>query len=447
MHDWHGQTVLHPLGLTAVLVCGVALLLLPRRYATFPILVMACFVPPAQRIVVAGADFNLLRIMVLFGVVRILIRQDYRGIRLTPVDALLCMWAVSHALIFVAARGTPEAMLNRSGWMFDCIGFYFLFRCLIREWRDIVSMGYALSILSAPVAAAFLVERASGYNSFSLLGGVPEFTAIRDGRLRCQGAFAHPILAGTFWAVAMPLIAVQWWTHRSRRWLVVVGLASSLVVVMNCASSGPVLSVMAAAGGGMLFYLRRRIGWLVAGGVCGLVGLHFAMNKPVWHLVARVDVIGGSTGYHRYMLIDAFINNVEKWFFLGSTDMSYLADARGIVDITNQYIMEGALGGASTLFLFLAMLTAAFVVVLRAVRRLDRRPTERTIAWAVFVVLIVHAVSLMSVSYFGQIIMLWYASLAMASSVSVMAAVQTSVRVPAPAAAPRGRLSSVGGAA
>ena len=39
------------------------------------------------------------------------------------------------------------------------------------------------------------------------MGGVPEITVVREGRLRCQGAFAHPILAGCFWAEQLPLIA------------------------------------------------------------------------------------------------------------------------------------------------------------------------------------------------------------------------------------------------
>ena len=44
-----------------------------------------------------------------------------------------------------------------------------------------------------------------------------------------------------------------------------------------------------------------------------LLLLHLAMNNPVWHLLARVNVVGGSTGWHRYHLIDKAIEHLEWW--------------------------------------------------------------------------------------------------------------------------------------
>ena len=41
-----------------------------------------------------------------------------------------------------------------------------------------------------------ILEHLTGRNVFSVFGGVPEFTVIREGKLRAQAAFAHAIVAG-----------------------------------------------------------------------------------------------------------------------------------------------------------------------------------------------------------------------------------------------------------
>ena len=46
---------------------GGLVFLASRRMALTPLMVLICFIPSAQRIVIFGADFTLLRIMVLFG--------------------------------------------------------------------------------------------------------------------------------------------------------------------------------------------------------------------------------------------------------------------------------------------------------------------------------------------------------------------------------------------
>ncbi len=415
--EFHGQTTLHPLGLTAMLVCGVALLLLPRRHAVLPMLIVCCFVAVSQRIVIGPADFSLLRIMVLFGAVRVLLRQEYLGVRFNRVDALLCCWLAAGAAIYIAREGTPEAVVNRSGWIFDGAGMYFLFRCLIREWKDIIGVGFALAIIAIPVVMVFFIEKSTGRNLFAFFGGVNPITGVREGKLRARGAFPHPIMAGTFWAVAVPFIALQWWTHPLRRPLVVAGTVCALGIVAFTTSSGPLASAAVVFAMAALYPLRRHAWSMLGGGACLLVALHFAMNKPVWHLFARMDFVGGSTGYHRYKLIDVFLANPDKWFMLGSKDASYLAVTSIYADITNQYILEATRGGALALLFYLLMIFSAMQLLLRARAVFEGDKTKTVIVWGVLTAFAVHLVSFTGVSYFGQIIMLWFLTLAMAGSI------------------------------
>src|SRR6266550_611580 len=179
--DFYGQTTLHPLGLGAVMV------IVPRRYATWPMIVIACFISSAQRVVIAGADFTMLRLLVLVGVVRILVRNECR-LRWNRLDTIVAAWALAGAAVPVFRVG-PSILINRAGYLYDAVGLYFLFRLLIRDWDDVRAAIRSLMWCSLPAAGFILLEWQTGHNLFSIFGGVPEITSVRDGRIRCQGAF------------------------------------------------------------------------------------------------------------------------------------------------------------------------------------------------------------------------------------------------------------------
>ena len=107
-YDYYGQTTVHPVGLTVLIVLGIAMLLAPRRYAMWPFILMACFIAPAQRIVVASLNFDFLRVMVIFGTIRVMTRGEIRGFAWHVLDTWIIAWAVdrkstrlnsSHALL------------------------------------------------------------------------------------------------------------------------------------------------------------------------------------------------------------------------------------------------------------------------------------------------------------------------------------------------------------
>ena len=233
------QTIVHPVGLLAVAVLGLCVLFLPRKWSVIPFLVMACFISSAQRIIVVGLDFNFLRIMVLFGVGRLFLKKEYLGFFWKPLDKVLVLWTISSIVFNVIQEGTTSALINRLGFAFDAFGMYFLFRCLIRDWVDVEHIILGFILIAIPIACFLLAEKSTGRNMFSVFGGVPEITRIRGGRMRCQGAFAHPILAGCFWAAVMPLIAAFCWKSAKGIILAITGLIASLVIVFCCASSTP----------------------------------------------------------------------------------------------------------------------------------------------------------------------------------------------------------------
>jgi hypothetical protein len=399
-----------------VIVLGMCTIMVSRRWALAPMLLMACMVAPAQRIVIASLDFDLIRIIILFGWARIILRREYQGLRWKRIDTLVVAWALASAAAMVLLKGTVEVMINRSGMMFDAIGMYFLFRLLVRDWSDVTALAKFAAVLSVPVAAVFIFEQFTGRNMFSIFGGVPETTVIRAGRLRCQGPFPHPILAGCFWAALMPLIVSLWFTRRDSRWLAPIGVVASTVIIVTTASSTPLSAFVFAALAVGLFPLRRYVRSMRWLGVFVLVELHLLMIQPVWHILARIDLVSGSTGWYRYKLIDDFIMHFSDWWMIGTESREGWFDG-GVWAITNEFVAQGVNGGLLGLLLFVAIIAVSFRGVGQLSKLMSRANLQRqTMVWGLGAGLLVHCVAFLGVTYFGQIVMLWYLSLAMIGS-------------------------------
>jgi len=408
-------TNMHPLGLTVMLILGILMILVPRRWAILPIIIMACFISSNQKIVVLGLDFNLLRIMVLFGVVRILIKKEYMNYNWKTIDKVMIYYVISASLIFILQQKTLGTLIFRMGQSFDVLGMYFLARYLILNWHDIDKLILGSVIISFFVAIVFAVESKTQRNMFSIFGGVPEFTVIRKGELRCQGAFAHPILAGCFFAVLLPFFAAMWWRKGGGKIWALIGVMAATFIIITCHSSTPLFGMLCAILGGIMFLFRYKMSLVRWGIVCALITLDLIMKAPVWFLIARVSEVVGGTGYHRAAIIDAFIRRFSEWFLLGTASTAHWY--WGAQDITNQYILEAVRGGALTLTLFIVIIVLGFQGIGRLWRSNSRNPYLLALSWALGVGLFVHCVNFVGVSYFGgQINALWYLTLGIIGS-------------------------------
>jgi hypothetical protein len=431
--SWSNQTNLHPLAGVAMCVLGLAMVLVPRRYATWPMIFMACFIAPAQRVVIATVDFDLLRIMVMFGWARVILRAEYADMFWRPLDKLIIVWSLYHTTTITLLSGGFSGFLNAAGDSFDALGMYFLFRALIRDWGDVKRAVSGFIWASIPVAAAFVVESRTGRNLFAFLGGVPAFTLVRDDRLRCQGAFAHPILAGCFWASVMPLMAVQLLLP-GRKLMPLVGCATSLFVIVLCNSSTPLAGLTLAVIALPFYFLHRHmrlVRWCI---LLSLLCLHFLLMKaPVWHLLSRIDLSGGSANWHRQNLIDQAVKHWHEWWLVGSS-VGSAHWSFGTVDVTNLYIVQCLHGGLALLALFLTVISLGFRDVGHMLRCWQHDRAGRYIAWALGICLLIHVMNFVGVSYFGQINLVWYQLLAVISSLAAGAGVVRVGIAAAPAA-------------
>lgn len=415
IHAYYGQTTLHPLGLLLLLITAVTMLVVRRKLAITPMLVMACFVAPAQRMVVFGLDFNLIRIMILVGWIRVFVKNETTAFVWKTIDKVIIAWAISGLIAYVLLRGSSEAFIYKLGTSFDSIGMYFLFRCLVRNLDDVRHLVFSFLYLSIPVIVLLLIEKHTGRNIFSIFGGVPEFTDIRQGKFRAQGAFAHPILAGCFWVNQLPLFLGLWW-HGTKKWLIVAGIVATLLIIYACASSTPVAGLGAVFLGTCLFVFRHQMKTVRWGVFATLVGLHLVMKAPVWHLISRIDIVGGSTGWHRYNLINQAIHRFGEWWLWGTISTAHWG--WGMYDTANTYVNEAVHGGFLTFILFVIILVLAFQGVGRLLSTLENDRLNYIFAWALGVSLFTHCIVFFAVSYFGQIIVVWYLLLATIGSLT-----------------------------
>lgn len=412
---WADQTLAHPLGIAVLLAALAALLVLPRRYAIIPLILIAVALPGAQRIAVLTLDFTFIRIVILATLILAALRGHTRGLQLGTPDLLISLWVCWGVIAGGILSGGFSGVIAGIGGAIDTLGAYLIGRTYIRSLADLRRLIVWLSIIAIPMLAFFLVEQFTGRNLFGFFGGVPEETIIRNGRMRAQGPFSHPIMAGVFWASLLPCIGALWIARAGSRPALVISILCMGLIVVNTASSTPIMAVLFGIFGMALFPLRRYLRLLVTGVFVAMLGLHMVMEMPIWHLISRIDLSNGSTGWHRYNLIQQSINHFNEWWAFGTKATGHWG--WGLQDITNQYILEGVSGGLLQMLLFVALLTCIFLRIGRKLRQ-TRSRAAYWLLWAVGVTLFVHCMSFLAVSYFGQLVCLFYLFLGSTVAVS-----------------------------
>lgn len=413
---WSKVTVLHPVEGAILVAMILALLICKRRYAVWPMIVIACFVVPSQRIVVGGLDFTLIRIIILIGMLRVMMRGEYKGIAWNRLDLAVVAFYLLRTIIGLVGDFPPDEFTQRLGGAMESLGMYFTCRCIIRDWSDLFTTVRGFIWIGVPVAVFFVIEAVRQRNVFGVFGYVQNEGIVREGHYRAQGAFAHPILAGVYWAVLMPLMAALFWQGRRRaKFEAILGLLVSSIIVVTCASSTPIMSILFGLVGAAFFPLRhsmRVIRWSL---LAGFIAFQCLSDKPAWRLLVDVDIVGGSTGYYRYKLIDQAVKHYSEWWQLGGT-IDTTKWASDLVDDTNHYLIIGLQGGLPLLTAFLIVISLGFGSVGRAWRSAGKDRRSVIAAWALGVSLFMNVMSFFSVTYFGQCVMLWDLTLAMIAS-------------------------------
>lgn len=409
-----GQDKLNGLAATFLTLCGAAVLLVRRQHALIALLVGVCYIPAYVGVEIGGFNFTAIRVLIAVGLIRVLVRSERPVGPMTHIDRAMSAWAIWLVLSSLFRDNVVSALVFRLGLVYDAVGIYVLVRAHCRTVEDAVALARAAAIVLAPLALAMLYEQANNYNLFSLLGGVGEHPIVREGRVRANGPFGHPILAGTVGAVCLPIMVGLWKTHPGRAKL---GVLACVTIVLCSASSGPILSAVAGMFGIYLWRYRSRMRMIQKLAIAGYVLLELIMKDPAYFIIARVDLAGGSTSWYRARLIQSALEHLPEWWLAGTEYTRHwmwvvVSWSPNHTDITSHYIQLGVWGGLPLMLLFILVLWRGFAGVAEVVRcNTLLLPHLGYQIWALGAMLFALAVTGLSVSYFDQSFVFIYVAL------------------------------------
>ena len=420
--DYVNQNTIHPVGLAALAIVCALLLFGPLRTIPLVLIGLAVYIPTAQRVVLAGADFPFLRIGVMVALSRLAASSQLFRFRMGPIDWLVVAGTLAKLVLMPVSTGEMGTLIQQIGSCFDTLGMYVVVRACLRTIEDVRRLAAESLLVCLPVAVLFGIEKATGRNMLSVFGGVPLFTDIREGKLRCQGAFAHAILAGCYFVALLPLWLASWRGGMTGKWIALGGFALTTIIVFCCTSSTPVAALIfvIAAFAAYPFCAHLRVVWM-AGLLLGTI-LNFVMTHGIWHLIARIDLVGGSTGYHRFHLIDQAINHLSEWWLIGTTSTRHWG--WGLQDVTNQYILEGVRGGIWATIALFATMVLSFRACGFWLRRVPFGSAQHLVVYGIGASIFAQMAIFLAVSYFGQTTMIWYLTVALGAFLAESAAVE-----------------------
>jgi hypothetical protein len=412
------ESAFNPIVLLLVLVVGVLVVLWPRAKTIAPFIAASVLIPIDQVLVVGGMHFSMMRLLALFGIVRLMREKFSSKTKIfsggfNKIDFAVISYALSVAVAGVLLFRQMGAFIFQVGNLYTAFGFYFLLRFMIRDKEDILRMVRALAWISPVIALAMAWEVQTGHSPFALLGGSKAAwygnLMEREGRFRALGCFGHPLLAGTFGAIVLPMFVLLWLEGKKYRTLAAVAIASTGVIIVTSNSSTPIL---AYAGGILALCLWPLRNWMRAtrwGIVFSLLCVQVIWKQPVWYLIAKVDLSGGSSSWHRFALIDQCIRHFGDWWLIGVKSTE--AWGWDMWDTANQYVGICDASGLLAFLLFLSILVYGFKYLGRA-RRIVREKKQKLFLWVLGASLFANVISFFGISYWDQTVVVWYGLLA-----------------------------------
>lgn len=425
---------MHPLALVFIIAIGTLIFVLPRQLVFVPFVLAVCYMTLGQEVVVGGLNFTIVRIVVLLGWIRLIVRGEIRALELNSIDKAFIWWVIVSCIAHTLLWQTSGALIYRLGRAYNAAGVYFLFRMVIQDIDGIEKLIKISAIIILPLSMLMILEMVSGRNMFSIFGAVAQESWQRDGSIRAQGPFMYAGLAGTFGAIVMPFYLALWF-DRKERFKAVIGCVAATVITLTSHSSGPLMAYVAGIIGLMVWRYRARMRPIRYAILFSLISLHLVMKAPVWYLISKAGKLTGGTAWHRSYLIDMAIKHFDEWWLVGTQNtyawMPYHLPSKSgewaaSSDITNQFILEGVEGGLFSMLLFILIVVLCFRQIGISLRLGEDSPfSSRIILWSLGSSLFANVVAMLSCSYFDQIIVIFWLILAMTSTPMVQGQLKT----------------------
>jgi hypothetical protein len=384
-----------------------------------PLIISMCFLPADIPINIGGLHFYAVRILGLLSLLRIYSSPNKSTIVLNTIDKFFIAYSLLGSLIYiVASQDTNKAFIYTSGTLVDSIALYIALRHSIRSKENIITITKTFCYCVIILLPFIIFEYFTSQNLFAVLGR--DRISLRDGAVRAAGTFSHSILFGSFASAVVPVL---WGSYKYRKnSVLLLAIACCVFFVISSSSSGPIVALAASISFLIFFRWKQyssRFAWFL---LLMAIFIHLIREAPIWHfLYVRISIHGSSTGYHRYLLVEAAIKEFWNWWLLGYGDIGpkwheiyWPRTHAKFTDVTNQYLLVGVRGGFFTMLLFINLCFKTIKILgTHAISQPDQK--TQWLWWGFCVMMITHCVTFLSVGYFGQITMLLNLTIAVAA--------------------------------
>jgi hypothetical protein len=419
------ESTLNPLVALCLLLAIVLIFTQPRTKAITPFLIAFFTIPTAQILVLGGLHLTAHQILIMAVLVRMATSGGSSPIGkfaggFNSSDKLVVFWTLLGLAMFLLQWMETQALVKSLGDLVVTLGGYLAARFLIPNGETVRRAVKVLALICVIQALCMTTEQFTRQNLFSSLGA--NNPNIRNGHVRSEGAMGT-LYGGTYAGIVIPLFLWLWKEEKSRT-AACAGLVGATTMVFVSHASTSWLALGASIIGLSFWSLRKQMKLVRWGLVALLVSLHLVMNGPVWSLIEKIDLTGGSSSYHRYMLVDNCIRHFSDWWFIG---YRYYGDwGFDMWDLCNQFVGAALTGGLLTLIVFIGIFKRSFAAVGTARKRVEGNRRQEWLFWCQGSALFALVVASFGINYMVHL-MMWFFVLLVSISATTFEATQPTV--------------------
>jgi hypothetical protein len=400
-------TILDPLVAVAMLIAIVLILSLPRSKAISPFLLAFFTIPIGQVIVLAGIHLTMHQILILTVLAKMV---AFRGSSsegkfaggFNGLDKVVVLWTLSTLVVFYFEFLETQVLIKALGDLVINLGGYLALRFLISDRETLRRSAKVMATVCIIQGVCMGSELFTYHNVFGAMGG--HTPTIREGHVRAEGSMGT-LHAGAFAGVLIPVF-LWLWTEGKSRTAAATGIAGATAMVLASHASTAWLAYGGSLVGLSFWPLRRQMRLVRYGIAALLVGLHLTMNGPVWSLIEKIDLTGGSSSYHRYMLVDNCIRHFTDWWLLGCKN--YGDWGFDMWDLCNQFVVCALTGGLVTLVLFMAIYKRGFGALGTARKQVGGDRGQEWFLWCLGSALFAIIVASFGINYMVHLMMCFF---------------------------------------
>ena len=421
--------MLHPFVAVVMLIAIVLIVALPRKKAIIPFLLAFFSIPLGQVLVVGGVHFTMLQILILTVLGRMVAFRGSSSEKrfaggFNTFDKLVVTWALVALIVFSLQFMDMQAVTKGLGDLVMSLGGYLAARFLIPDRATVLRAVKVLATICIIQGVFMVSEQFTYQNFFNSMGANPP--TIREGHVRSEGALGN-LWAGALAGSSIPFF-LWMWTEKNSRMAACAGLVGATAMVFATHASTSWMTYGASLMALGFWPLRKRMRFVRWGLVVILIALHLVMHGPVWSLIEKIDLTGGSSSYHRYMLVDNCIRHFGDWWLLGSKN--YGDWGWDMFDLCNQFVANAFAGGLLTLVLYIMIFKRSFraIGISRKRAEKDRDRRQEWLLWCLGAVLFANVIAHFGINYMTHLSMYLFVLLVCISVVTFEAR-QLKVRV------------------